>query len=98
MNRPMPAMRAKNRFHSVPAEIGRELGQFRLVEIAPRVEEFSAERGSERADRLVRPEVAAHYMRQSERLADAVMAVTSLVRRIAARLGSSPSDRIGASS
>ena len=96
MNRPMPAMRAKNRFHSVPAEIGRELGQFRLVEIAPRVEEFSVESGSERADRLVRPEAAAHYMRQGERLAAAVMAVTSLVRRIAARLHSGASAGIGA--
>ena len=98
MTRPMPAMRAENRFHPVPAEIGRELGQFRLVEIAPRVEEFSVERGSERADRLVRPEIAEHYMRQGERLADAIMAVTSFARRIAARFGSSASNRIGASS
>jgi hypothetical protein len=46
----------------------------------------------------VRPEIAEHYMRQGERLADAIMAVTSFVRRITARSGSSASNRIGASS
>jgi hypothetical protein len=37
---------------------------------------------SARADRLVRPDVAAHYMRQGERIADALMAVTAALRRL----------------
>jgi hypothetical protein len=46
--------------------------------------DFAAERGSERAGRLVPPDVANHYLRQGERIADAVMAINDFVRRVMA--------------
>jgi len=47
--------------------------------------DFPAEPGSERADRLVPPETAAHYLRQGKRIADAIMAVYGVARRLMAR-------------
>lgn len=45
-----------------------------------------AESRSERADRLVPCQTAAHYLRQGERIADAIMAVHGFARRVMARL------------
>jgi hypothetical protein len=43
-------------------------------------------RKSSRKDRLVRPEAAAHYIRQGERLAVLSMSVHAAIRNVLARL------------
>lgn len=48
--------------------------------------DFQTEPGAERADLLVPPDVADHYFRQGERIADAVMALTDLARSAMTRL------------
>ena len=87
MNRPMSTMRLPGR----PIELS-ALGVDRGAMLLQRsfgtpsgASDFPAERGSERADRLVPPETAAHYLRQGERIADAIMAVHGLARRLMAR-------------
>jgi hypothetical protein len=52
--------------------------------------DFLPEPGYARAHRLVRPEVAAHYLRQSERIADFVMAAHAFAQRILSRLRHRP--------
>jgi hypothetical protein len=47
---------------------------------------IAPESASERADRLVQPRVAEHYLRQGERIADAIMAARDFGRHVMDRI------------
>ena len=87
MTRPMPTMRRAGRPID-PSSLGLDRGvglMQRSFEPPHLSGDFSSEHGSERADRLVPPETAAHYLRQGECVAEAIMALNDFVRRVMAR-------------
>ena len=101
MNRPMSTMRLPGRpieLSGLGVDRGAMLMQ-RSLDSRSGAGDFPAESGSGRADRLVPPEMAAHYLRQGERIADAIMAVHGFARRLMARLrragdGQAPAARL----
>ena len=87
MSRPMLSLRATSRFYPDPAAMGSSLPP------STRTAAYGTEPCSKRADRLVPPPVAAHYLRQGERLAEAIMVLHGVIHGILHRLRSAGSEK-----
>ena len=86
MNHPMPTMRFAGR-PIEPAGLALDRGVALILQSFEASQgDFPIEPGSERADRLVPPAAAEHYLRQGERVADAIMAVHGFFRCAMSRL------------